>query len=557
MHGFLAAKNLEIGCLGKICDMGECKQYNNLLNKFPEDQIFLEDNQKVSFLNGYVHNKKDYMEETSKSWPEAFTDALQEDTMETLKRLRGGFCGYFFNKQEGMLVAYVDQIAVKALYYYIDGDRWILSDHMDYMVEVLNKNGISFDFNPMAAKYMLTYAYMIDDSTFVKQIHRLLPGKYLQVKDGQAVITRYHFIKNTEIAMTEKDAVERIDASFREAIRREFEKDREYGYRHLVDLSGGLDSRMVSWVAHDMGYTDQVNVTYCQAGYRDEAISKQIALYLGHEYVFKPLDDIQWMYDLEKTTSQNNGAALYMGITGGRRMLSMLRTEQFGIEHTGLIGGSAIGTFYHDKEFSYGKPVFGMNAYSGRLKYQFDEEILKEYPCQEMFAIYTRGMLGAESSYIIRQHFVETASPFMDVDFLDTIFSVPFEYRNYHHIYLKWMKEKYPEATEFGWEKWGGIKPKESLIFVRKMKTTQRLLWQGICSVLHINNRDIMNPVDYWYYKDKAVQKYLTEFYDSVIENTVLDKSLREDISLMFRDGEVWEKSMALTVLAMVKKYFA
>ena len=40
MHGFLAAKELDIGCLGEFYDMGSCKQYNNLLNKFPGDNIF-------------------------------------------------------------------------------------------------------------------------------------------------------------------------------------------------------------------------------------------------------------------------------------------------------------------------------------------------------------------------------------------------------------------------------------------------------------------------------------------------------------------------------------
>ena len=387
MHGFLAAKDLDIECLGEFYDMGSCKQYNNLLNKFPGDNIFFEDNQHISFLNGYVHNKSDYVHGDYRDWPAAFTNALYQDTEGSLKKLRGGFCGYLFDKQNEMLIAYTDQIAVKALYYYADGEKWMLSDHLDYMVKVLKANHIPFDFNPVAAQYMLTYAYMIDDSTFIRQIHRLLPGKYLSVKSGQVSITRYHFIANKEKRMSEAEAVEIIDTAFREAIRREFDKDREYGYRHLVDLSGGLDSRMVSWVAHDMGYTDQVNVTYCQAGYRDESISKQVALYLGHEYVFKPLDDIRWMYDLEEITSRNNGAALYMGITGGNRMLRTLRTEQFGIEHTGLIGGSDVGTFYHDRKFNYGKPVFGMNAYSERLKYEFDEEILKDYPCQELFAI--------------------------------------------------------------------------------------------------------------------------------------------------------------------------
>ena len=555
MHGWVAAKNLNIECLGEFQDMGSCKQFNNILNKFPKDQIFLNDNQKISFLNGYVHNKTDYMQGTTLDWSEAFTQALQKDIGDTLKKLRGGFCGYFYDKKTDILYAYTDQSAVKPLYYYINVDQWMISDHLEYMVEVLKANQIAFDFNPVAAQYMLTYGYMIDDATFIKQIHRLFPGMYIRIEKGEAFTTRYYMIKDEEVEISEAEAVEKIDAAFREAVRREFEKDKEYRYRHLVDLSGGLDSRMVSWVAHEMGYTDQVNITYSRTGYHDERISKKIATYLGHEYLFKPLDTAEWMYDLEEIISANNGAALYMGITGGNRMLGLLNMDKFGIEHTGMLGGPVVGT-YHDKKTGHGRPEFGMNAYSDRLKYQFDEKILKEHPCQDIFCIYARGMLGMASTYMIRQHFIETSSPFMDVDFMDATLAVPFNYRYNHYIYLKWIKEKYPKAADFGWEKWGGIKPKESHIFFRKVKTTQRLLRQALCKVLNVENTDSMNPEDYWYHRDKNIQRFLQEYYDNNINNAALDEALRKDISKLFCEGNVSEKSMALTVLAMLRKYF-
>lgn len=554
-YGFLAAKGLSIECLGSCIPMRGCKQYNNLLNKFPDDKVLADTDKHICFLDGYVYNKADYMQENAMSWQAAFTEAMQQDVVGSLKKLRGGFCGYFLDKQQDIVYAYVDSSAVKSLYYFVSGDKWILSNHIDYMVEVLKANQMMYDFNPLAAKYMLTYGYMIDDSTFVKQIHRILPGQYIRMEKGQVIAERYHFVKNTESKMSEEEAVEKLDAAFREAVRREFEKDREYGYRHLVDLSGGLDSRMVSWAAHDMGYTDQVNFTYSRMNYYDESISKQIAAYLGHEYLFKPLEDLKWMYDLEEITSQNNGAALYTGITGGMRTLKLLRMNQFGMEHTGMLGDVIIGT-YHDKETAHSRPVFGMNAYSDKLKYQFDDKILEAYPCQEMFCIYTRGMLGMASTYMIRQHFVETSSPFMDVDFMDIVFSLPFAYRYKHYIYLKWMKEKYPKAADFGWEKWGGIKPKESHIFFRKVKTTQRLLRQALCRAFNIENSDSMSPEDYWYRHDDNVQRFFETYYADNIGMPVIDEELRNDMKNLFQNGNVAEKSMALTVLAMVKKYF-
>lgn len=555
-YGFLAAGNLNIACLGEVCHVGECGQYSHLLNKFPDDQFFRTEDGTVSFLNGYIYNKADYEQIYGLNWAAAFTRALTEDAGAALKKLRGGFCGYLYNQETKELLVYTDQIAVKPVYYYIDGGRWIVSDSVDNMVKVLRHNGIACDFQPLAGQYMLTYGYMIDDTTFIRQIHRLLPGQYLLAKDGRVNVARYHFLQDAHQSMSEEEAVERIDAAFREAVRREFEKDREYGYRHLVDLSGGLDSRMVTWVAHDMGYTDQVNMTYCRDGYRDEKIARQIALHLGHEYLFKPLDDLKWMYDIDEMTSQNNGAALYMGMTGGRRLLETINTEAFGIEHTGMIGDITLSTLYHDEALSSGKPVFGQSAHSERLHYQFDEKILEEYPDQEIFGIYTRGMLGAASSYLIRQHYIETASPFMDVDMLEVDYSLPYEYRNNHHIYLRWLNEKYPRAAEFGWEKWGGVKPRESHILFRKIKTTQWLFRRFFCSVAHITDRDSMNPVDYWYGQNADIQKYFADYMAETIDNPALGEELKSDIRLLFAEGNVEEKSLAITVLAMAKKYF-
>lgn len=553
MYGWLIARNLNIECLGEYFEMDGYSQYNNNLNKFPGDQVFFDKSSRIYFLDGYVYNKEEFMKGTE-NWQQAFSDAAEADLGQCLNSLRGGFCGYIYDKTNKTVTAYVDQVSVRALYYYVDGEKWIISNHFEHMVKVLQNNAIPYDFDLTAAKYMLTYGYMIDNRTFIRQIRRVMPGCFVKIGRGECEENRYYFINNTEVYVSEQEAVEKIDKAFRQAIKREFEKDREYGYRHVVDLSGGLDSRMVSWVSHDMGYVDQVNIAYCQNGYWDERISKKVAENLRHEYIFKSLDDVHWMKDIDKLTSENNGAALYNGISGGERMLQILNTEQFGIEHTGMIGDAILSTFYQDKEFNYSKPRLGKHRYSERLHYDFDTSTLREYPNQELFAIYSRGILGAQSSYMIRQQYLETASAFMDVDFLNAVFSLPFEYRRKHRIYLKWIKEKYPAAAEFGWEKWGGIKPKRNHIIFRKVKTTQRLLRIAFCKAFKINNRDIMTPNDYWHQNNKEIRNIFTEYYCSNITNSLLTEELRNDVSFLFEKGNVTEKSMALTVLAMAKK---
>lgn len=559
LKGWLSARHLQIDCLGDYEDLGGgVVQYSNLLHKFPKDEVYFHDKRQICFLTGYVYNKQDFLKpEFANDWQTSFAASLKQDAKAHFQKLRGAFCGYTYDKERKEALIYTDHTSNKAVYYYADGDKWIVSNYLDFIVRVLRANGITYHFHPTAAKYMLTYGYMLDDSTYVQEIHRLMPGCFGVIRDGDITITQYYKLRCHEQEMTEEEALEKLDQAFRQAIAREFDKDKEYGYRHLVDLSAGLDSRMACFVAHDMGYTEQTNLSYSKLGYRDDIISGRIAKYLGHEYLFKSLDDIRWMYDIDEMTLKNNGAAICLGMTGGNRMLQSLNMQHYGIEHTGIIGGPTMASYYKDRELAYGKPRYGLNGYSGRLHYDFDDGPLRQHETQEAFAMNTRGLLGMQVSYMTRQNYIETSSPFADVDMLETAFSIPFEYRKDDRLYLKWIETKYPDAARFGWEKWGGVKPKKSCIFIRKIKTTQRLLYDYLCRLFHVSNPQSMNPMDYWYNNKEQVRKFLDGMFEERIRTNVMDEDLMKDMDYLYRNGNVLEKSLVLTVLSAVHLYFA
>jgi len=71
------------------------------------------------------------------------------------------------------------------------------------------------------------------------------------------------------------------------------------------------------------------------------------------------------------------------------------------------------------------------------------------------------------------------------------------------------------------------------------------------------SSRDGMTPVDYWYHRDMQTVNLYGKYYEENIANPVITDSLRKDIEVMFKQGNVMEKAMALTVLAEVKKYFS
>lgn len=564
MYGWIVAKNMNIHFEkeenAKKYSINEYQIFVNVMNKFHKDTVFDFEIDKIQLLDGVILNKQELLEEYHQSnWKNVVdTISIQHDFP---NKLRGCFNGVLYNKEKKSITAYTNHIGDRTVYYYIDKEHVLISSNYNYMLEILRYNNISIAVNMTAAKYMLTYGYMLDDVTFCEQIHRLLPGSKLCIDENDILnykIEYYYQLDNiANQNYTEDQAIEAIDLSFRRAIKREFEKDCEYGYRHLVDLSGGLDSRMTCWVADDMGYEDQVNISYCKSGYYDEKISKEIAAYLNHEYIFKYLDDKKFIYDIEEIMIKNFCAATYFGITGGNRLLKSLNMQMFGLEHTGQVGDAILSTFYNNEEENYAKPVFGENQYSNFLKFKFDNEILSRYKNKELFAINTRGFLGACSSHLIRQNYIEVSSPFLDVDFMNTCFSIPFSMRKNHYIYLKWIKTKYPKALEFQWEK-TRVKMTSGWKWRSKIKFIGLKIKHGVEKfLLKKQYTDGMNPFEYWYNQDPEVKKFIESYYEENFKYLeIFGTDELYQIESMFKKSTAIDKMLVLTVIASVKKVY-
>lgn len=554
IKGWILTSNLNILSENRE-QYGEIQFGDNGLKKFPKDSFFHKASGEMSYLDGYVLNKQELVGKYQISWNEILYKVFENKSL--LKDFRGGFDGFVVSQNK--IFVFNDQLGNKAVYYYKSEKCFAVSSRWNEVMDVLKNNGCRQTFNEKAAQYMLTYGYMLDNSTFTKEIYRLLPGQYLEYDrvTGDMNVCQYFLLNNTAIEnISEKDAVDRIDYYFRQAVKREFEKDVEYGYQHLTDLSGGLDSRMVTWVAHEMGYEDQVNITYCRSRYLDFRIAQEIAKDLRHEFLFRSLDDFKWFWDVDEIMQVNNGAALYTGISGGYRFLEQINTDLFGIEHTGMVGDAILSTFFHDEAQNFSAPQAGLLRYSDRLDYDVSEEVLKRYDNMELFSLYTRGLLGAQTSYFIRQNQVETSSPFLDIDFITNVFSLPFSYRKKHNIYLKWINGKYPDAANYGWEKWGGIRPTKKQEWKKYLKYVSNITAAKMRRLL---GRDVdynMTSIDLFMSENKAAQCFIEKYYQENIQHEAISGKLRKDMEELFAAGTATEKAQVISVLSMVKNYW-
>lgn len=526
---------------------------SNLIDKFAGDKLFFETDKYLVVLDGVILNKKEILE--NGSWNETFVSLYEKKGESFISTLRGSFAGALFDKINEKLIVFSDQIGSKFIYHSCDEDSFLCSSMMGNMYDLLQVNNKKYDIQENSAISLLTYGYMLEDNTLCNRIKKLLPGDFLVLSKGKLNFhTYYELRKNPNENLTEEDMIEIIDSSFRKAVKLQFEKDCEYGYRHLVALSGGLDSRMTSWVAHDLGYTDQLNFTFSQTDYWDEIIPKQIASDLKHEWIFKSLDNGVWLDSIDRVTKQTGGNVVYYGTAHSDSCLRYINMEEFGLVHSGQLGDVIIGSYIKDKNNI--KYTLGEGAYSTKYLKHLDVS-LRSFQDQEMGMFIVRGLNGINNGLQNIYNYSESLSPFLDLDFLEKCLSIPLEYRKNHNLYKKWILKKYPDAANYVWE---SIKCKitepQISVFGRTVPISQ-VIPKILCRFKKKRGVDTlknMNPVGYYLEHNRSLLKNLMSYF--IFKKYLKSTRLLEIIEDMEENGDNMEKIQLISLLGAVKMYY-
>jgi len=454
---------------------------------------------------------------------------------------------------------FTNQIGDKKVFFYRRGEELYFSSDLQALLKMLHQADIGLSLDVNSAYSLLSYGFMLEDNTLLKEVKRLKAGQILRRERGKCELYDYYRLDNTKpLQISFDDAVEELDKRFREAIRREYDKDREYGLRHLAGLSGGLDARMALWVARDMGYDPITTYTIGQTGCEDDRVAKEMADYLKTEHMFKSLDHGLFLYELEKTTAINPGMCLYYGMAHIYSMLRNLNMDDFGISHSGQLGDVVIGSFIKKYQPGQALPVHIGGTYSDGLS----DKVCCNYEGfanQELFLIYTRGFSGCLQGNNTSQHFgTEVGSPFCDVDLLDFCFSLPLEYRVGHRLYFAWLRRKYPHAADFKWISQNCyINDGPLMNFVHKFPRRAKNQIRRVLGKPMIGStfsKQHMNPLDLWYQDNSELRKFMDGYLEHNLSQLDIAPELRSDCLQHYRGGMTTAKVQVLSLLESVKQ---
>lgn len=560
--------------------------------KFSNDKFLLENEDFVFLLDGVVFNNHKLREKYKCSeWKECVEKMHSKDALTFYNEFRGSFLGLVYDKKKDSWLFYTDHVGDKQIFYaQLEDGGWLIGTEMNYMVETMRLNKQKMTPDRDAAYMVITLGYVIENNTLVNEIRKLVAGHYLVLSNGKVMEYQYHRFCNKPIERSKEKMIEEIDKRFRNAVQLQFEKDKEYGYRHVTGLSGGLDSRMTVWVAHELGYTHQLNMTFCQSNYFDFKVAQQIATDLRHDFIFKALDGGNCIYEIDNISRLTYGMACFFGLAHGKSLFDNFNYSSYGIVHTGMLGDVVIGSYMGDA--LYRPPFISDGAYSTELIDRLKEYSFKyTYDNAEIYMMYNRGFGFCGQGTLTYDHCqTENYSPFCDVDFLEYCFSIPLEWRCGHKIYHEWILSKYPQAANYIWERIGisineyrkqeriskksierhymnifGLKVPalndpyfidyvEGFI-LRRLGLRKKVMKQPQTNeeknhTFMLLTKDNMNPVDYWYYGNPDLKGFMDGYWERYID-IIKDKQLLDDMTFLYKDcAATYDKLQPLTLMA-------
>ena len=540
-----------IACFGKeggftVKESGNCR--------FEHDHLLVDTPSHAIVIDGLILNLKELLTSYAVSDFEALVQAMRtENPSSFFHGFRGPFTGLYYDKQARQAVVFTNQTGDSAVFYHLSENQCWFSSNYTLLLETLKSKDIPLTFNEKAAHWMLTFGYLIDNDMFVNEIKRLNAGKALYLKEGVWHEERYHRFTSDNLQITEDEAIEKIDLLFRQAVKRCFDKDLEYGYtQHLVDISAGMDSRMVNYVAEALGYQGITNISYSQSGSEEERWSKAAAARLHHPMVFEALDGHEFIFDIDALIRGNFGTYLYTGITGGARLLSTVDFSVFGAEQTGQLGDIAIGTFVKTDSLEVDPEAVRL-SHLLPLRYDPNPE---HFENQDLYSLYTRGFQAAMSSWFIRKQYTFALSPFTDVDFMGFCYALPVSMRKGHNLYWKWVRRYYPGALEVptSRKRVPVTAMEKGLDFTQRafhkgLKISRKLLFKAGLVPSRVRPDSSMNPYEYWYDTDPQVKAFFDTYYKEHLPLLESHPVIRKEVDALFHSANVLEKLMALTVL--------
>lgn len=529
-----------------------------LNKKFENDKLFYEDENFVIATDGIILNATSLKKQNAVSSNSQLIKKLYK-SYDTgfFKLLRGELSLVLFDKKNNRLLVFTNIIGTKPFYFYTNNNskEFYLSSNPLVLVESLKEANKKLTPDYDTFQVNAAFTYLLGDSFFVKEIRRLKPGHYLELLDDKVTIKSYYILKTFPLLnYSFEAAVDKLEELFKHAVCLQYEKDKEYGYKHLSTLSGGLDSRMATLVGVENGYKPDT-LTFSAKGYWDQIIAKNITRKYKLDNICLELNSGDYLKKFNRSFNIDAGAVSNFMANQMFDLYNNVDLSSYGMIHTGQAGDAIIGstickTFPHAK-YAPMYPYYNENYISF-----IEPKVIREmenYDTHEITNFYNHIFNGTSKGNQIIYEFTESASPFTFQDVIQFCLSLPLAYRRNHKLYLRWVEKYHKKAGSFFYE---GTKrrtlPYNKNKYLNKSNTAINLLLFQIKGLKSKNNQ-LLN-FEKWK-NNSDLSTYFKNSFDNHIQY-LPDTEMKKNLLIQYQKGNFKHKLAAHSAVMSYIKIF-
>ncbi|HEX4385987.1 MAG TPA: asparagine synthase (glutamine-hydrolyzing) [Myxococcales bacterium] len=270
----------------------------------------MEGSQGVLTYNGELYNHLQLRDGEYRGHSDTETLLRHLEASRPLEALSGIFAFAYWNRAAKALLLARDQLGVKQLYYFDDGQRLLFASEMKALLQCAS---MPRELDPEALNQYLHFHTPLFERTFLRAVRQLLPGEQITVDRGGRKHSRYFRIEEFGGGPADAQAIEALRAELSLVVGDQLMSDVPVG----AFFSGGIDSTAAAAFAVRNGQRPTCfGVHFSDSGVIDERpFQEAAAKALGLELQLTTYDSRRFPQDLPKLLFQQDqpviGAAMF------------------------------------------------------------------------------------------------------------------------------------------------------------------------------------------------------------------------------------------------------
>lgn len=530
-------------------------QYNNVHIAWYSHSKFIWDKgleENDNLIYGFEGVDLNFFKQESKINEKFLKEIIETTFSNHVSNLSGSFQGVCYFKSNHHLYFYTDYTNSKPIFRYENDDILAFSSSLIWLNQFLNKLKISTTLDINSAYQFLSLGYFADQSTLVKEIKKELPSLIRKVTlDKNSEYQIYHVYQNeTKYTKITENIIRQTDELFQDVIKKEYNKDLQYGLKHITTLSGGLDSRINVISAHKQNFNNFTNITFSQSGSDDEKIARKISEDFKDQHILLSLNNGVHLFENKNVIQLNNCSVYFFGAAQTYYSNLKINFDSFGLLHHGALAESSKGGYL--KQPNVSKP----NIYNWGVSTTFIDKIksdllnnANQYANDEIFALYTRGFNAIQNGTWMSTPFTDLVYTYMEKEFASYAYSIDPKLRYNGRFTIEWMKLLHPEMTKYNWHYQTPPTNNELKILlariIYKLKRTSGLI-----------KTQSAFPIQNWLKENHALRSNLENSYKELIDWSIFPSELKKDLNLLHNNGTIQEQLLSVNLLIATSLLF-